>query len=143
MNILLRLVSNVRLGLATNSSSSHSLVYGRADHSSAQYKDTDFGWDWFRLDTLGDKLIYVLTDKLGGYWDSNSPSTAELYEKYKHLFSEFDINDFELARSGYVDHQSSGKISIEDARNPDYVIVGGNDNDEAPYGWYDNEVYPE
>lgn len=64
-------LNNVRRGLATNSSSSHSLVFhpnpvADNDLSSAAHTYTEFGWDHFVLDSLGSKLMYALTQAVGG-----------------------------------------------------------------------------
>jgi len=134
--MLKRLIKNVRQGLATNSSSSHSLVYTESEHSReihpGESYDTDYGWGHFVASSLGEKLMYKLTDMVGqNYWnrDPSEDEVAEMQQQYGHLFPELDESHFKAAMRGYVDHQSRGEISLEEARDPKTEIHGGNDND--------------
>ena len=131
---MFKFLKNFRRGFATNSSSSHSFVYLKdplGDSSDARYTDNEFGWDDFILDTLLDKLFYVLTSRIGGGWN-NSPNYAEeCYEKFKDEFPELSKEDFEDAANGYVDHESVGIIDADTARDPRVVIFGGNDNSDG------------
>ena len=73
---------NVRRGLATNSASSHSLVFYNNERSSddlesGKYIDTDFGWNNFTLDTLGEKLVYALTAVVYRETDWDTVATPE------------------------------------------------------------------
>lgn len=128
-------LKNFRRGFATNSSSSHSFVYLKEPAPNAHddvIVEHEFQWNDFRLDTIKSKLFYVLSDRIGGsYWDS--PSSDEVDEKYEELkdeFPELSYDDFLDAMSGMgVDHQSSGTIDADLARDPHVVVFGGNDND--------------
>lgn len=134
-NLFSRLINNVRQGFATNSSSSHSMVYVDTPVSdSIFYGDNEFGWDHFTLDSLGEKLLYALVMKIGGYWGPPEDREEELdqaFEEYGHLFPEFDRDVFSYAMDGYVDHQSHIPLdeALEAARDPHIVIEGGNDNE--------------
>lgn len=133
-NPLKRLINNVRQGFATNSSSSHSMVYVSTPVSdSVFYGDNEFGWDNFTLDSLGEKLLYALVMQIGGYWGSDDAREAALdqaMQDYGHLFPEFDREVFSYAMDGYVDHQSHISLdeALEAARDPHIIIEGGNDN---------------
>lgn len=133
----MKFVSNYRQGFATNSSSSHSFVYMKEENSdtgdieSIKNSGNEFGWQDFRLDTLFEKLFYVLTDKIGGLWcpeDEKEEIFEKNFRKFKDEFPEFDKEVFKHAYNGYVDHESKGIINIEEARDPHIVIFGGNDN---------------
>jgi len=142
---------NVRRGLATNSSSSHSLVFHAspvADDNigSAAYVDTEFGWDHFVLDSLGEKLMYGLTQAISNYWsDGVTPEyIAQMKKEWGHLFPEFMGDDalWVNATNGYVDHQSSVGVDAEfiaKLRDPRVVVHGGNDNGGYPYDSWDGE----
>ena len=135
-----RLIKNIRFGLATNSSSSHSLVYRSTPVSDTvidkgSWYDTEYGWNHFVLDSLGEKLMYVLTGTLGSqHWWSNDVDEAEidrLFEEYGPMFPELNRSHFEQALRGYIDHESVGTADISDARNPLVEIHGGNDNGDS------------
>jgi len=139
-----RLVNNMRRGFATNSSSSHSLVYFKepvGDTTPPKPGDLalnggrlSFGWEDFTLSSLTDKLVYALVTAVGeGWWRSDitkADRVHELYEQYGHLFPEFNEYDFAAAMDGDVDHQSVHGIEelVKLARDPHVVIYGGNDN---------------
>lgn len=127
-------LKNFRRGFATNSSSSHSFVYlkeaqGLGDENPGRYTDSEFGWGDFRLDTIREKLFYVLVGMVGGGWEPKS--AAEDYEEYGEQFPELTEDDFEQAVHGYVDHESKGLISADQARDPHLVVFGGNDNSDG------------
>lgn len=133
------LINNVRRGFATNSSSSHSMVHYKTPVASddTAYGDSEFGWDEFHLNSLGEKLMYALvayvstsginTDWYKGASDSD---VEEAMKRFGHLFPEFDEDAFRAALSGYIDHQSfpTPEEALEAARDPHTIIVGGNDN---------------
>ena len=57
-------VQNVRYGFATNSSSSHSLIYVRDEQERpvSVSADGEFGWNMFVLDNVEDKIEYAMTE---------------------------------------------------------------------------------
>ena len=144
-------IHNVRMGLATNSSSTHSLIF----MSPAIYQKTrtdeygDFGWSYF---TAADKtskenyLGYILQARLHNLLgESNGDVVLNSLFPHRENFAN------ELEHGGYgVDHQShfglpvnwNGKgIDLEFAAalrdyiiNNPIAILGGNDNSEGPSG---------
>lgn len=127
-------LKNFRRGFATNSSSSHSFVYLKEpvpEHDKGDaFWDNEFGWHDFRLDTLKEKLFYVLVGRIGGGWrvEDREP-VDEVYARLGDEFPELDVDDFAYAQAGYVDHESVGTIGVGEARDPHVVVFGGNDND--------------
>lgn len=136
-------VLNVRYGLATNSSSTHSLVFlppgvrtGSNDADGQTY-----GWDFFALTDRESKLAYLSQSLAQQLRESMSaPAAAAIARDWTGVEPEAD---------GNVDHQStltfpmdwSGKPLDRDffmafrdfALRDDMVICGGNDNtDEKP-----------
>ena len=106
MKFLTRFVKNVRHGFATNSSSSHALVY--LNNPDAVDDDlpygNEFGWNMFHAFTMAGKAAYYRAQS--GSWDS-----AE----------------------GYVDHQSLGTLSHAALMDPNIGVIGGNDNSDNTY----------
>lgn len=125
-------LKNFRRGFATNSSSSHSFVYLKKPTISSdtdQLPDGEFQWNDFRLDTLKEKLFYVLVGRIGGFWNgSRDEELDEAIENNIDDFPEFTREDFRSAMDGSVDHESVGTIGLEQARDPRVVVFGGNDN---------------
>jgi len=126
-------LKNFRRGFATNSSSSHSFVYlkdeqGLGEPNPGNYTGNEFSWSDFRLDTIREKLFYVLVGKIGGGWGSDQSAEGD-FEEYGDLFPELSEDDFMAAKNGYIDHQSQGTIGTDQARDPHLVVFGGNDND--------------
>lgn len=124
-------LKNFRRGFATNSSSSHSFVYLKnpvESHDNDSLPYNEFHWDDFRLDTIRAKLFYVLVSRIGGYWDNDSSGLADAIESNIQDFPEFDEDDFREALDGSVDHESRGFIGVDEARDPNVVIFGGDDN---------------
>lgn len=122
------IIKNVRRGFATNSSSSHSFVYLKkpSTDTSGYGDDAEFGWGDFRLDSILEKLFYVLVDRISSTWPRIDP--AEAYKQYASDFPEFTEEDFENAADGYVDHQSQDLLLLDEARDPYVAVFGGNDN---------------
>lgn len=121
-------VKNIRQGFATNSSSSHSLIYVREGQSipSGGPAYGEYGWSWFILDTLEDKIHYALTDRMDV--DTIVEATglsAQRVEEIGRMYGD----------DCYIDHESYGTSGTVDAKqlfSDNVVIVGGNDNDSAP-----------
>lgn len=126
-------LKNFRRGFATNSSSSHSFVYLKeaspiGQENPGRYISNGLGWEDFRLDTLREKLFYILVGRIGGGWRSTG-NVDEDYEIHHKDFPELSREDFVAAESGYIDHESVGLVTLEEARDPHVAIFGGNDND--------------
>ena len=141
-------IHNIRMGLATNSSSTHSIILMKqADHEKAHTDEYyDFGWNNFtaadresRENYLGYTLRSTLDDMVGL---SNANVILDGLFPHRQNFSKHLMDD------GYgIDHQSlmsvpvnwDGKgVDLEFFRAmKDYVlnnpiaILGGNDNDQT------------
>lgn len=151
-------VKNVRAGFATNSSSSHSLVYYSDTKMKPKYDSHDsyeFGWGAFTLTSALEKITYGLIS-MGAHqtnYSSNDSYTEEEIRtraqpylnvlkrifptKHKEIEEHFVrvivANDF-----AHVDHQSMLFIEPSDENkiekrlrtlaDPHVVIQGGNDN---------------
>jgi len=127
-------IQNVRFGFATNSSSSHSMVYMKKPNESDPRKDPiyvdiydGFNWNDFRLDTIGEKLIYLAA------MDSDL-TRARFENEFPELAEREDADAiFEMAKECTVDHQSYDTIGPEEARDPYVVVFGGNDNGDTSW----------
>lgn len=136
-------ILNVRLGLATNSSSTHSLIFLPKGAKADEIPESDgkqcYGWDYFQLTQPESKLDYL---------------AQSIFQQLKHELGD-DIA-MTVAREwagrdvdsgGYVDHQSTltfprnwegkglDREFLDEFKafllREDIVIAGGNDNDEG------------
>lgn len=147
-------ILNVRLGLATNSSSTHSLVFlpkgvnaKEIEPSSGKYR---FGWDCFQLTNQDSKNRYLSSSLFSQLKQDLGEEVAEAVTREWCGTEPSKNEEFEdVLADGYVDHQSAlafphnwdgkgiNKEFFDDfmkfiMRN-DIVIAGGNDNsDETP-----------
>lgn len=144
-------IHNVRLGHATNSSSSHSIVIipkgtNLRDDGYICYDDDDYyGWDNFTLSNPESKKQYLVSQFANSLEESVGPHKAS--ELIKEWFDvDFAIgkggwNDSEILKSPNIDHQSVltfpmltesyAKDLVEGLSNNDQVVIfGGNDNSE-------------
>ena len=150
-------ITNVRLGFAANSSSTHSMIF---IDNAAQYdniEEPQFGWDLFTASTALAKKQYLQTC---------------LYQNFVGLFGESigrivseelcpDIRDAVKEDECYVDHQSGltfpcsfdpahPNINLDFfnefqdyiANNPQIAILGGNDNDDESHPLTGEEFNP-
>lgn len=145
-------IHNLRVGFATNSSSSHSVVLlppelvGTVDAIEPQSEH--FGWDYFRLTSTEDKMRYVAAQMLSSMYEDAKEARQEIANK----FSEFPNLAEELRNDAEeqwpnitVDHQSRWRVNpesfdnlIEFFKSPRIVILGGNDNSD-----YDTNHVPD
>jgi len=146
-----RLVKNVRLGFATNSSSSHSLVFYGGDELPGNNPDWTygFGWSHFVISDLPTKIAYGLTNFNTLGWQQENNTTAvkdHLRETTEDLLIELGIDPDEVFAffndpdaPTHVDHQSKfGNVHLLSREeqlqylamlaDPNLVIHGGNDN---------------
>lgn len=142
---------NFRGGFATNSSSSHSLIFmpGGARAETIPSCADGYGWEWFRLVTKGDKRDYLAATLALSLRDQGV--SADVIRDVVAAWSNPD------AVEKYVDHQSV--LTIPRARHgvgydreffqalrsfvdrDDVAILGGNDNStHAEDGQQDNDV---
>ena len=144
-------IHNIRMGLATNSSSTHSLIFMSPERYQKTPTDAycDFGWDFFTAANKPSKenyLGYILKRNLEPIMGFQSAAIllSSLFPSRGEDFS------YELDRIGYgIDHQSmitlpsnwDGKgIDLEFFKAlRDYIldnpiaILGGNDNDDSAH----------
>lgn len=125
---------NARYGFATNSSSSHSLLFvGDNDSIVSHETGSDNGcyaWDYFVLLDEADKINYL----------SYSTATPEDLIAASSLTEEevlAAIARYEGESYTGIDHESSDRIiqsgvSLAAILTTDYAIIGGNDNDDDP-----------
>jgi hypothetical protein len=135
-------ILNLRIGPATNSSSSHSIVIFKDNPKSFNDRpiinnyelSRDFGWDNFELWSSREKFIYFVIQV---YTNLNFIETKE--EKLVILNQLFGIQDIDVI--GHIDHQSVWHLPSKFIMNKkfmddlgkficrdDVVIFGGNDN---------------
>jgi len=138
-------IGNLRIGFATNSSSSHSIIIVKDPNKvttlSGNSYDGGYGWENFILKDEDDKLHYLAAQMKTALGDVFGDKICTLI-----------VNDFfkdaidHLPSPGSVDHQSA--LSLPVSRNKEYipeefyqelksffqrqdiVIVGGNDNSD-------------
>lgn len=138
-------IGNIRLKLATNSSSSHSFIIMQKPFDDSGYSrspDGWFGWDNFELKSREDKSLYLavmLRDSLG---ESFSPPIANMIINA--------LLGVVPSEESYIDHDSSftfpkdyyypGNVDLDFfadfrawALSNQVIIRGGNDNKE--YHW--------
>ena len=139
-------ISNVRLGLATNSSSTHSILIAPTMDSFRERKYDEFGWEDFLLTSKEGKMRYMMATL-------NSNLCGLVPEDYAHHVAS-GLMGQDIGKDAYVDHQSlidlpvgynswdRNKVNEEFFReltdyivNSDVAIAGGNDNeDKMDYG---------
>lgn len=153
---------NLRFGFATNSSSSHSIIFDpyykmyspyETPEEITEVSDNEFGWENFRLDTDIEKLTYIAQTIIDNRrWDDPNCDEKILQSLVR------DVLAYDIELGGYVDHQSvltlplDRKTNLPDSefirhlagfiRRPDVHILGGNDNDEYEFPKY-GECYQE
>lgn len=132
-------IFNVRLGLATNSSSSHSLIF-IPNQTYGDDAQGEYGWDDFTIGSRKGKLRY------GAAILQNSLKKAGFPDEYLGFtIAGLLGEDVELNKSDYIDHQSEYYLPCgigSDVPDPEFVrefrdfllrddlvILGGNDND--------------
>ena len=132
-------IHNVRLGFATNSSSSHSLIFMPNNNLGDEILNDpgEFGWEPFTLASKEAKSIYVAAQLSQQLKQMHLPESA-----HKAIIQAWTgVEDYE----GYVDHQSVYDLPKDFKGNfvhegffkafkdfmlrDDVVILGGNDND--------------
>jgi hypothetical protein len=154
-------IHNVRLGLAANSSSTHSLILLHPGHHVATTTHEDFGWDFFTAADATSKENYLGLCVYSALYDvlDDEQRDRVIQELFPHLRFEqaYWKKDGKPVLHGGVDHQSAwdlpmawdgGTIDaafIEDFRtflaNERIAILGGNDNTTEHHPLLD--AYPE
>ena len=135
------IIKNVRLGHATNSSSSHSIVImnkSKHDYKSEWVEDQEFGWNEFQLVDTEDKLAYL------AQIIKSALEQSDMDEEYIPIIIK-DLIGVDVNMMGHIDHQSNvllpgtheypkspNRDFIKDFKQfmerKDVVVFGGNDN---------------
>jgi len=143
-------IDNIRLGFATNSSSSHSMIFdpsliGKVNDN---YNDNGFGWDFFTLVSKKAKKEYMA---------AMLRSTLLLDGMSEHMIRIiFKGMQLPYIYESYVDHESSyifpnkaGTYTIDLEFVEDFqkyilregmIIIGGNDNAEVEHTLYNRDT---
>jgi hypothetical protein len=135
-------ILNIRLGLATNSSSTHSVIFLPKGMKAEEIQPDDpncFGWSYFQLTNKNSKMDYLAQSL---YTQLIDDVGADIAETVSREWTGGTVN-----REGYVDHQStltfprewSGKGLDREFVNEfkqfllsdNIAIGGGNDNDDG------------
>lgn len=133
-------IFNIRLGFATNSSSSHSiiLVKNPENYSSSGTDRDGYGWDNFTLKHKDEKLHYFASQLVSALGYGEEPT-----EEQKLLLKEITGYSYDEVKNSYVDHQSVWHTSLninekenlknkaDFLSNPNVIILGGNDNSDG------------
>lgn len=141
-------ITSVRLGFATNSSSSHSILLTNSppsQQSSVWTNDYEYGWEGFILTERDEKMRYLAMMVQMHLVKLLPKKQAAIVTR--DLFRDVINLDTDSVAEGYIDHQSvtpfpddmSGEALakyvdhlISVFSDPSLVIVGGNDNGGDP-----------
>lgn len=133
-------IISIRRGFATNSSSSHSLVFVSDDNRNdlddkKPCFSGDYGWDYFVQKSFSEKLAYIMV-AFPAHDDSDLIHDLGVTQEQ----IDFSRQQYSISDHSYIDHESAGMIpSINFAKtvlyNDNIAIIGGNDNNEEPE-WY-------
>lgn len=152
-------IHNIRFGFATNSSSSHSIIFDPVNYNNYldYYEDDSFGWDFFTLKSKRAKDEYMKSMLIQNLAKDNfSLALVDI------ILKGLDLGERDIGHFG-IDHQSlfyiprefgSNQISLDffnDFRNyilkEGIIILGGNDNesseDSDPQDYNGNPLFDE
>lgn len=110
-------IFNIRFGFATNSSSSHSLVFTKNSLQDSGIVEGEFGWNNFIAASDDMKLLYVAT--LADYILSNSiPDILSRQALLRHLLGNENITTYfgesEYGSiSSHIDHNSAYNLPVD------------------------------
>jgi organic radical activating enzyme len=147
-------IHNLRLGFATNSSSSHSIIFD-SELASKVYDnhDDDFGWDYFTITSRESKELYFASML---YHSIIRTTKSSLFASV--ILKGIGVSDdtITMLSNGYgdVDHQSNitfpfeygtkdtidldfAKDLIAYMKQHGFIILGGNDNNDEPHRLFD------
>jgi hypothetical protein len=157
-------ISNVRLGFATNSSSTHSMVL--LPNPAPELDNVDkpsFGWGFFTATKAQSKKMYLQASLYNNFKQVFGVNIAKVLAKEFCPTVSRNIQGVEHDLGAYVDHQSlltfpvsfgrrdrSPEIDMNFYRafetfilsNPNLAILGGNDNDEEEHELSSYPSYP-
>ncbi len=145
-------IESVRLGFASNSSSSHSIIITEQKPQDQYSDDNEFGWKTFILNSKKAKQNYLAQSLFNNLKIKLDENTAEIVVR-----ALFEGIKKDILKDGYIDHQSQMELpSYYSNRNSisldffksmaGYIenkeslsILGGNDNSDG-YGFYNNLI---
>jgi len=143
MHSSLPFIKNIRFGVATNSSSTHSIIHNSEliSLTTEEYEDeNDFGWDFFTLTTKEMKARYM-----------NAQLLCRIPYQYMQMITDILAEEEQPSQvinllDSYVDHQSTFNLprNVTDQYpnyqffkelkryivENDFIILGGNDNSD-------------
>lgn len=140
------MITSIRLGHATNSSSSHSIIAfaNRNVPSGRSPRGYRYGWEQFTLDTPQQKIEYLCVDRNIKIPDDLSPEAraviAEAGVDLEAIISDITDaqGDDEWSMNVYIDHESHGLTHTPSGLSDEewlrvflderIAIFGGNDN---------------
>lgn len=133
---------NLRLGLATNSSSTHSLIFLAKKPKDSGVKNGEFGWNFFTASSQKLKKQYLAILLQKELTKILPPNIAQI------VFDNY-LPDTQYLKGSYIDHQSEYVLPYEFGTNivsegffkefrdfilkDNLVILGGNDNEEETH----------
>lgn len=153
------MISSVRLGFATNSSSSHSIVLTNTEYSyKPSYDDFEYGWENFTLVDKDQKLRYLALQIVHDLSRFLSREHAAMVAR-DILEGHLEMSDYDLKClvAGYIDHQSAVlfpdfsdpkareriiRQAIEAFSSKNLVVFGGNDNSDSGHELRPGELSP-
>lgn len=142
-------ITNIRLGFATNSSSSHSIVLLPEGYTSKDFKyvptdGLEFGWDNFVLSTPESKTEYIAAaffESLQQSKETKENTIDIIYDTIGIDITDYMSGDEDSWEAIYIDHQSAFHGNASDlalwkrmakfVANDRVVIFGGNDNEDV------------
>ena len=144
-----KIIKNIRFGLATNSSSSHSIIHNEKLSSDSKdgYVNAEFGWDFFTASTAAEREAYMMLQlKL------NLP---RICGNAINVFMKYEGIEKPKISNGYIDHDSVIPLPKEKYRKEvnldffneyaryiidgNFVILGGNDNTDESHPLSDKD----
>ena len=157
-------IVNIRLGFATNSSSSHSIVFLKDDAELPISNDDsyEYGWDFFTISKENTKLHYLAIILRGILYNTFNQKYTKLSETNCKIIVEkllkvyLNISSTIDSIEGYIDHQSQVDF-IDFSSKKNYIptfesvkkvkdlllkervlILGGNDNSDYNHPLLEN-----
>ncbi len=136
-------IENIRMGLATNSSSSHSIIFN-LDARSRDWQDGEFGWNEFCCNCEDSKRMYLAAML---YQNMQGSVGDDIARAVVESWVETELKSLEDDYFYGIDHQSLMTLPINAQTgqpdkeffqellayylNPKLAIVGGNDNESS------------
>ena len=144
------MLTNLRLGFATNSSSTHSIVHIAGGSGDSNVHD-GFGWNMFTAGSKEAKLAWLAHQVLSALprslpEDAGRAAVIKLLDLDFDPFADYEGVDHQSIMSMPMERGGWGELYLSKAfladlseylANPDVVVLGGNDNDDEEHDLYD------